>query len=65
MLYRIKKAVELLESSDLKVYEISFKVGYSDSKYFGKIFQKIVGVKPSEYRNGYMLAEDNILNRLP
>lgn len=65
VLYRMKRAVELLEHSELKIYEIALAVGYTDARYFSKTFQKIVGVKPSEYRDGYTLTEDNILNRLP
>ncbi|HEX2954389.1 MAG TPA: response regulator [Bacillota bacterium] len=47
---RIKKAKELLKHSDMKIYEISNAVGYSDSYYFSSCFKKIVGATPSEYR---------------
>lgn len=63
-LYRMKAAIDYLENTDMKVYEISYKVGYNDSKYFSKTFQKIVGVKPTEYRNGYHIAPNNVLNQL-
>ena len=61
-LYRIKASVDLLEKSDLKIYEIAEAVGYADAKYFSRVFTKIVGVKPTEFRNGYRLAPDNLLN---
>jgi len=48
---RIRKAVELLRNTDLKVYEISSKVGYKDAKYFSKIFEKNIGAKPMDYRH--------------
>ena len=63
-LYRIRAAIDYLEQTDMKVYEISYKVGYNDSKYFSKTFQKLVGVKPKEYRDGYHLSPGNILNQL-
>lgn len=63
-LYRIRAAIDYLEETDMKVYEISYKVGYNDSKYFSKTFQKLVGVKPKEYREGYHLSPGNILNQL-
>lgn len=63
-LYRIRAAIDYLEQTDMKVYEISYKVGYNDSKYFSKTFQKLVGVKPKEYRDGYHLSQGNILNQL-
>ncbi|HZH58116.1 MAG TPA: response regulator [Metabacillus sp.] len=47
---RIEKAKELLENPHLKVYEISYKVGYQNEKYFSKVFKKLVGLTPNEYR---------------
>ncbi|MEM5596737.1 AraC family transcriptional regulator [Niallia circulans] len=47
---RMKKAQELLKSSNLKVYDIANMIGYQDDKYFRKVFKKIIGVSPNEYR---------------
>ncbi|MCA0755782.1 response regulator [Paenibacillus sp. N4] len=47
---RIGKAKELLEKTDLKVYEICQMVGYSDTQHFAKMFEKLTGCKPREYR---------------
>jgi len=47
---RIEKAKELLENPHLKVYEVSYKVGYQNEKYFSKVFKKLVGLTPNEYR---------------
>ncbi|MEC0332765.1 response regulator [Paenibacillus macerans] len=47
---RIGKAKELLERTDLKVYEICERVGYSDTQYFARLFEKLTGLRPSEYR---------------
>lgn len=47
---RINKAKELLESTDLKIYNICEMVGYSDTNYFSKLFEKTVGCRPSEYK---------------
>ncbi|GLX66326.1 response regulator [Paenibacillus glycanilyticus] len=47
---RIGKAKELLEKTDLKVYEICQKVGYSDKQYFARLFEKLTGSRPSDYR---------------
>ena len=48
--YRISKAKELLVGTNLKLYEVAEKVGYSDPKYFSRIFKEITGQLPTEYR---------------
>ncbi|MGP7819533.1 response regulator transcription factor [Niallia sp. 01092] len=47
---RIEKAKSLLKNSKLKIFEIANMVGYQDDKYFRKVFKKIVGLTPNEYR---------------
>ncbi len=47
---RIQKAKEMLQHSELKIYEISKAVGYNDQAYFSRIFKEMVGVNPIEYR---------------
>lgn len=47
---RIEHSRQLLEQSDLKVYEIAEKVGYTSVDYFYLKFRKYMGEKPSEYR---------------
>lgn len=47
---RINRAKELLETSDLKVYEVCEKVGYSDTTHFNRIFTEMVGVRPVQFR---------------
>ncbi len=48
---RIEKAKELLADTDLKIYEIAEKVGYTDTRYFSELFQRVCGKTPSQYRN--------------
>jgi len=48
---RIEQAKHLLKNSSSKVYEIGMKVGYPDAYYFSKIFKKVTGLTPQEYRN--------------
>lgn len=47
--YRIQKAIELLANTDLKVYEVAEKVGYSNLSYFSRVFKKVTGVNPFFY----------------
>lgn len=50
MKIRIEKAKELLSDIHYNVSEIADMVGYTDSKYFARVFKKYVGVKPTDYR---------------
>jgi two-component system response regulator YesN len=50
---RISNAKELLASSDFSIKEITYMSGFNSQNYFAKIFRKIVGVTPTEYRNLY------------
>lgn len=50
MKLRINKAKELLKSTDMKIYEICEKVGYSDTNYFSKLFEKLEGCRPRDYK---------------
>ncbi|MGG1678446.1 response regulator [Neobacillus sp. NRS-1170] len=49
---RMKKAIKLLNSSQLQVYEIAEQVGYESQHYFSTAFKKAVGVSPNQYRKG-------------
>lgn len=48
--YRIQKVKELLLGTQMKLYEIAEAVGYSDGKYFSKVFRECTGCLPAEYR---------------
>ena len=48
---RIEKAKLLLENSDLKIYEIAEKVGYTNPDYFSSKFYQVVSLSPKKYRN--------------
>lgn len=51
---RMKEAKRLLETSELKILDISKAVGYENEKHFMKLFKEICGVSPSEYRKNNM-----------
>lgn len=50
---RISRAKEMLEEGKMNVSEVGWAVGYRDQKYFSKLFLKVVGIKPSEYKKLY------------
>ncbi|AFC32954.1 response regulatory protein [Paenibacillus mucilaginosus 3016] len=47
---RIDKAKLLLLNPHLRVSQVAEMVGYEDEKYFSKVFKKMVGSSPNEYR---------------
>ena len=47
---RIEKACSYLTQNSLKSYEIAYKVGFNDEKYFSRVFKKMKGVSPMEYK---------------
>jgi len=50
---RVEKAKELLVSGDYSVMDICELVGYRDLKYFSRLFKKVAGISPSDYRRLY------------
>ena len=46
---RMKRASQLLSSHQFTVSEVAYKVGFSNPKYFSKIFKKHYGFAPSEF----------------
>ncbi|MBL4951610.1 helix-turn-helix domain-containing protein [Neobacillus sp. OS1-32] len=47
---KIERAKELLEKTDMPVINIALSLNYQEANYFSKVFKKLVGVTPSEYR---------------
>ena len=48
--YRLKKAAELLTTTNQSVQQVSMSVGISDGAYFSKRFKQQYGRTPLEYR---------------
>jgi two-component system response regulator YesN len=47
---RICKAKELLRTGHLKIYEVAECSGFNDVKYFSKLFKKMTGYSPADFR---------------
>ena len=54
---RMKEAKRLLAETELKVAEISRRVGYDNEKHFMKLFKSVCGVSPTEYRKNKDYSE--------
>lgn len=48
--FRISQAKRLLKGTNLKIYEVAEAVGYSDAKYFMRVFKEVQGISPKEFR---------------
>lgn len=47
---RIRHAKRLLSDPSVRLYDVCYKVGYLSPSYFSKIFKKLTGMPPGEYR---------------
>ncbi len=54
---RIDCACEFMHDGKMKIYEIAYRVGYHDEKYFSKVFKKVTGYSPSVYRMNLGILE--------
>jgi transcriptional regulator GlxA family with amidase domain len=50
---RVGRARELLELSGKAVDDVAWQVGYEDAGAFRKVFQRVVGITPGEYRRRF------------
>ena len=49
--YRISLAVRMMEDGSVSIKEIGRAVGYPDPNYFTKVFKRVKGQNPTDYRN--------------
>lgn len=53
---RISTSISLLVETQLTVAEIARRVGFSDYRYFSRLFSRIVGMNPTQYRKRHRPA---------
>lgn len=56
--YRIQRAKAELRRADANIREVGRAVGYPDSNYFAKVFKRVTGQSPSEYRLRELLPQN-------
>lgn len=47
---KIQRACQLLDFSDIKINQVCFKIGIDDCYYFSRLFSKVMGISPRDYR---------------
>lgn len=60
--FRVNQAKQMLADVMINIKDISVNVGYHDSNYFAKVFKRVVGVTPSEYRIQVLQREDDTVD---
>lgn len=48
---KIERACQLLRNTNMKINQVALKLGFEDPYYFSRIFKKIIGMSPKDYRN--------------
>jgi YesN/AraC family two-component response regulator len=56
---RIKRAVQLIETGEFTMSQITYMVGINDPRYFSRCFKQKIGLTPTEYKDKILKA-DNI-----
>jgi len=54
---RMNRAAQILEQNKITVSEVSYKVGFTNPKYFSKCFQKFHKLTPSEYAEKFTVTQ--------
>lgn len=49
---RLRRAMELLENSDMQITEIAYAAGFANAAHFCTLFRKHQGMSPKQYRAG-------------
>jgi AraC-like DNA-binding protein len=47
---KIQHACQLLDFTDMKINQVCYKIGIEDCYYFSRLFHKIMGISPREYK---------------
>ena len=50
---RIGRACTMLNNTNVQIKDVALSVGFSDQLYFSKVFRKLKGITPTEYRKKY------------
>lgn len=56
--YRLSKAIDLIVESDMMIYEVSQRCGFSNSSWFYRLFRRYTSLTAEEYRQAAVRGED-------
>lgn len=52
IILKMREACKLMREQDLYIYQVAQRLGYKDQYYFSRLFKKVVGVSPENYKKG-------------
>lgn len=59
--FRINEAIQLIQSeTEIDIKNISEMVGYTDPRYFSRIFKARTGLSPSEFKSNFYASDDKM-----
>jgi YesN/AraC family two-component response regulator len=58
--FRVSRSKDLLQYTSLSVNEISYEVGIENPYYFCRLFKKVEGLTPSEFRSSKMMERPQL-----
>ncbi len=60
---RVNEAKNLFDTTEMSIGDVSSAVGIHDYSYFAKLFKKVTGISPSEYRRGAMERQPKVYRK--
>jgi AraC-like DNA-binding protein len=54
---KIERACQLLKTTSMRINQIAYKVGFDDAYYFSRLFSKLTGLSPKNYRAEFLTGE--------
>lgn len=51
---RVEKSIELMKNRELSIKEIMKLCGFESQSYYTKVFRRLIGVNPGQYRNKFL-----------
>ena len=59
--YRIERGKELLRTSEARVLDVAVACGFKSQQHFARIFRRMCGASPSEYRRKWLVRSDSMI----
>ena len=62
--HRVERAKEMLRAAEIRVLDVALVCGFKTQQHFARVFRRVCGVSPTEYRHEFLSNRDVRLNGL-